>query len=165
MILIIIHLILKFRFSEKATKIWRNLPLGFDIMWVKVKTQWGNFFQIMWPPHNILTLQVRLHLRRKNTLKKYEECHWGVIDKTTIVHFISNQFVARSHIFIKFIQIISVSGLILKSVKWMQGIGNGNQIRIKKRRWNFQGFVNSRLSRLQAETWANIINESSGVAC
>ena len=121
-----------------------------------------SFFQIMWPPHNILTLQVRLHLRRKNTLKKYEECHWGVIDKTTIVHFISNQFVARSHIFIKFIQIISVSGLILKSVKWMQGIGNGNQIRIKKRRWNFQGFVNSRLSRLQAETWANIINESSG---
>ena len=123
----------------------------------------GSFFQIMWPPPNILTLQVRLHLRRENTLKKYEECHWGVIDKTTIVHFISNQFVARSHIFIKFIQIISVSGLILKSIKWMQRIGN--QIRIKKRRGNFQGFVNSRLSRLQAETWANIINESRGVAC
>ena len=45
----LISSLLKFKFSEKAKKIWKNLPL----VLTNVKT---NFFQIVWPSHNILTL-------------------------------------------------------------------------------------------------------------
>ena len=50
---------LKFRFSEKATKIWKNLPLVLTLLSKNscfVKTG-GRFFQILWPSHNILTLR------------------------------------------------------------------------------------------------------------
>ena len=50
-------LVLKFIYSEKATKIWNNLPLW--RYWVKttvMSKQVGDFFQILWPSHNIWTL-------------------------------------------------------------------------------------------------------------
>ena len=49
---------LKFSFSEKATKIWKNLPLVLTLLSKNncfVKTG-GRFFQILWPSHNIWTL-------------------------------------------------------------------------------------------------------------
>ena len=48
----------KFRYSEKVTKIWKNLPFCFDItkwFWKKV----GDFFQILWPPQNICTVSCK----------------------------------------------------------------------------------------------------------
>ena len=48
----------KFSFSEKATKNWKNLPLVWRY-WVKtavLSKQVGDFFQILWPSHNVLTL-------------------------------------------------------------------------------------------------------------
>ena len=50
--------IIKFSFSEKATKIWKNLPLVLTLLSKNnyfVKTS-GRFFQILWPSHNVLTL-------------------------------------------------------------------------------------------------------------
>ena len=46
---------LKFRFSEKATKIWKNLPVVLTCALNFKKS--GRFFQIVWPSHNILTLR------------------------------------------------------------------------------------------------------------
>ena len=50
----------KFSFSGKATKIWKNLPLVLTPRyWVKTAVsskQVGDFFQILWPSHNVLTL-------------------------------------------------------------------------------------------------------------
>ena len=53
----LLWLVLKSKFSEKATKIWKNLPL------VLTFTQWksnqvGDFFQILWPSDNVLTLNL-----------------------------------------------------------------------------------------------------------
>ena len=48
----------KFSFYEKATKIWKNLHL-FWHYWVNtavLSKQVEDFFQILWPSHNILTL-------------------------------------------------------------------------------------------------------------
>ena len=42
---------IKFIYSEKATKFWENLPLCFDIEVISKKV--GDFFQILWPSHNI----------------------------------------------------------------------------------------------------------------
>ena len=51
--------LLKSSFSEKATKIRKNLPLVLTLLSSKnncfVKTS-GRFFQILWPSHNVLTL-------------------------------------------------------------------------------------------------------------
>ena len=52
-----IHFIVKSSFSEKATKIWKNLPL---VLMLLSKTsvlskQVGDFFQTLWP-HNVWTL-------------------------------------------------------------------------------------------------------------
>ena len=44
---------LKFRYSEKATKIWINLPLFFDDTNIKKS---GRLFQILWPSQSIWTL-------------------------------------------------------------------------------------------------------------
>ena len=51
--------VLKFSFSEKATKIWKNLPLVLTLLSKNsccVKTR-GRFFQILWPSHNVSTLK------------------------------------------------------------------------------------------------------------
>ena len=48
----------KFRFSEKATQIWRNLPLVLMLL-SKRQKKVGDFFQILWPSHNIFTSQPR----------------------------------------------------------------------------------------------------------
>ena len=48
---------LKFGFSEKATKVWKNLPLVLTLLSKNscfVKTG-GRFFQILWPSHNVWT--------------------------------------------------------------------------------------------------------------
>ena len=45
---------LKFRFSEKPTKIWKKSHLFWGY-WVNVKTS-GRFFQTLWPSHNVLPL-------------------------------------------------------------------------------------------------------------
>ena len=50
--------VLKSSFSEKATEIWKNLPLVLTLL---SKNNWfvktgGNSFQILWPSHNIWTL-------------------------------------------------------------------------------------------------------------
>ena len=48
----------KFSFSEKATKNWKNLPFVLTLLSKNscfVKTG-GRFFQILWPSHNVLTL-------------------------------------------------------------------------------------------------------------
>ena len=50
--------ILKYSFSEKATKTWKNLPLVLTLQSKNscfVKTG-GRFFQILWPSHNVSTL-------------------------------------------------------------------------------------------------------------
>ena len=51
---------LKFSFSEKATKIWKNLPIVLTLLsnnscFVK---KGGRFFQILQPSHNLLTLPI-----------------------------------------------------------------------------------------------------------
>ena len=46
----------KFRYSEKATKIWKNSPLCFDV------SKKRGVFQILWPSHNIWTLHRQLFL-------------------------------------------------------------------------------------------------------
>ena len=48
---------LKFRYSEKASKVWNNLPLYFDVYLSNFQTKW-EIFQIMWPSHNIWTLSL-----------------------------------------------------------------------------------------------------------
>ena len=48
----------KSSFSEKAIKVWKNLPLVLTLLSKNscfVKTG-GRFFQILWPSHNVLTL-------------------------------------------------------------------------------------------------------------
>ena len=50
---------MKFSFSEKGTQIWKNLPLVLTLPSKNscfVKTG-ERFFQILWPSHNIWTLQ------------------------------------------------------------------------------------------------------------
>ena len=60
-ILVIIDMAqLKFSFSEKGTKIWKNLPLVLTLLSKNscfVKTS-GRFFPILWPSHNVLTLLI-----------------------------------------------------------------------------------------------------------
>ena len=56
---------LKSSFSEKSTKIWKNLPLVLTVLSknsCSVK-KGGWFFQILWPSHNVLTLSCCLTLR------------------------------------------------------------------------------------------------------
>ena len=58
--------VLKFSFSEKATKIWKNLPLVLTLLSKNncfVKTGWRSF-QILWLPHNIWTLKIKCHFRK-----------------------------------------------------------------------------------------------------
>ena len=51
------HIKLKLRYSEKATKFWKNLPLLFDISKVISKKVW-TFFQILWSSQNGGTLSI-----------------------------------------------------------------------------------------------------------
>ena len=51
------HIQLKLRYSEKATKFWKNLPLLFDISKVISKKVW-TFFQILWSSQNGGTLSI-----------------------------------------------------------------------------------------------------------
>ena len=44
--------LVKLRFSEKATKIWRTLPLSFDVTTIS-----GRFLQILWPSQSISSLE------------------------------------------------------------------------------------------------------------
>ena len=56
------NVLVKFSFSEKATKIWKNLPLVLTLLSKNscfVKTS-GRFFPILWPSHNVLTLNKKL---------------------------------------------------------------------------------------------------------
>ena len=50
----LISSLLKFRFSEKATKIWKNLPLVLTLL-SKLQNK-REIFSNLWPSHNILTL-------------------------------------------------------------------------------------------------------------
>jgi hypothetical protein len=43
--------VLKFRYSEKATKIWKNLALCFDII-MQFQKKVGDFLKILWPSYN-----------------------------------------------------------------------------------------------------------------
>ena len=43
---------IKFRFSEKAKKFCKNIRL----VWANQLVQEGDFFLILWPSHNVLTL-------------------------------------------------------------------------------------------------------------
>ena len=52
---------IKFRFSEKATKIGKKISHLFWHNWVNVKTS-VRFFQILWPSHNVLTLKVLIKI-------------------------------------------------------------------------------------------------------
>ena len=58
--------LIKFSFSKKATKIWKNLPHVLMLL-IKnscfVKTS-GRFFPILWPTHNVLTLTIRKWLAK-----------------------------------------------------------------------------------------------------
>ena len=50
--------LVKFSFSEKAIKIWKNIPLVLRLLSKNncfAKTG-GRFFQILWPSHNIWTV-------------------------------------------------------------------------------------------------------------
>ena len=56
----------KFSFSEKATKNWKNLPFVLTLLSKNscfVKTG-GIFFQILWPSHNVLTLHTHIPPQR-----------------------------------------------------------------------------------------------------
>ena len=58
-----IQRVVKFRFSEKTTKIWKNLPLILTVL-SKHQNKW-EIFQILWPSHNnVLTLNK--HLKNKS---------------------------------------------------------------------------------------------------
>ena len=62
---VMLRVVLKFSFSEKATKIRKTLPLVLKLLSRNscfVKTG-GRFFQILWPSHNVLTV-----LKREETL-------------------------------------------------------------------------------------------------
>ena len=55
--------LLKSSFSEKVTKIWKNLPLVLMLLSKNncfVKTG-GRCFQILWPSHNVGTLNINKH--------------------------------------------------------------------------------------------------------
>ena len=49
--------LVKLRFSEKATKIWRTLPLSFDFTTIS-----GRFLQILWPSPSIWILTIQVFL-------------------------------------------------------------------------------------------------------
>ena len=54
----------KFSFSEKVTKTWKNLPLVLKLLSITrcfVKTS-GKFFPILWPSQNVFTLYTVIHL-------------------------------------------------------------------------------------------------------
>ena len=56
------YCVLKSSFSEKATKVWKNLPLVLTLLSKNncfVKTG-RRFFQILWPSHNVWTLNIKL---------------------------------------------------------------------------------------------------------
>ena len=68
----VLILILKFSFSEKATKIWKNLPLVLMLLSTTfLSKQVGDFFQILWPSHNIWTLHKSRHLKQKYFLASH----------------------------------------------------------------------------------------------
>ena len=46
----------KFRYSEKTTKIWKNLPLCFDITKYIIFKKVEDFFTFLWSSQNIWTL-------------------------------------------------------------------------------------------------------------
>ena len=48
--------LLKFRFAEKVTKIWKKISQLFWHYWVNVKTT-GGFLKVLWPSQNIFILQ------------------------------------------------------------------------------------------------------------
>ena len=47
---------LKFRFSEKATKITKKSPIVLTLL-SKCQKNWEIFFQILWPSHDVLILK------------------------------------------------------------------------------------------------------------
>ena len=54
------------RFSEKATEIWRNIPLSFNVK------QRGSFPKIVWPSYNeIYKLYVKFCLLNSSSTKNY----------------------------------------------------------------------------------------------
>ena len=67
---------LKFSFSEKATKIWKNIPLVLTLLSKKkvLSKQVGDFFPILWPSHNVLTL---MDIENRSS--------WAVPDQLTIL--------------------------------------------------------------------------------
>ena len=81
-------LLLKFRFSEKATKTWNNLPLVLTLLSKNIgfaKTN-GRFFQILWPSHNVWTLLPWMYKRPKKMFsnKAYKPTvhkAWSVISQ------------------------------------------------------------------------------------
>ena len=52
------YLILKFMYSETATKIWRNLQILFEIKYLVVVSKNGDFVLFLWPSQSIRTLIV-----------------------------------------------------------------------------------------------------------
>ena len=80
---------IKSSFSEKATKIWKNLPLVLTLMSKNnffVKTG-GRFFQILWPSHNVWTLSDQFSKKAKS--------NWNLTE-------LVEEFFAQSSIWIYF---------------------------------------------------------------
>ena len=70
--------LVKFRFSEKATKFEKNFPLVLMLLCKNsyfVKTS-GRFFQILWPSHNVFTLLITYCVLISLLLQVYERRLW-----------------------------------------------------------------------------------------
>ena len=95
-------LFIKFRFFEKATKIWKKNSHLFWGYWVNVKTI-GRFFQILWPSHNLLTLPIGVWSLTSEIFKylmigiKF----WRILlhTITNLAHFIKPKFVSFKSMF------------------------------------------------------------------
>ena len=61
--------LLKFSFSEKGTKNWKNLPLVLMVLSKYRCFVSGRFFPILWPFHNVLTKDILVLETKHKTLE------------------------------------------------------------------------------------------------
>ena len=76
------HDMIKFSFSEKATKTWKNLPFVLTLLSKTscfVKKGGRSFFQILWPSHNVLTLTTAIFFSAWDNLRdpRYNRTNWS----------------------------------------------------------------------------------------
>ena len=89
---LVLERLLKFSFSEKAQKIWKNLPLVLTLLSKSncfVKTG-GRFFQILWPSHNIWTLYTKLSFLEFSFRLWPQMTSWYLVHIIVFIGFLGN---------------------------------------------------------------------------